>query len=99
MSRKPKKRSTVEPPKGAEMLKEIPPVTTGADGHFDLDSVRDIAFFRRLKWTSVTLSFRHRGYDGLVTNYSATISSNTPSGEPLVETGDVHLRPRAKKKN
>ena len=97
VSRRPKRRSSVEPPKGAELLKEIPPVTTSADGQFSLDSVRDIAFFRRLRWTSVSLSFRHRGYESLVTNYSATIATtNTPKGEPLVEAGDVRLRPRPK---
>ena len=84
------------PPKGGEMLKQTPAVFTGADGGFVLKSVRDLAFIQRLQWYSVSVSFAHRGYEQLMATYPLSSATNTPSGEPVVPTGDVLLKPLAK---
>ncbi len=89
-------RAEMDPPKGAERLDQTPFVVTGADGEFALGSVRDLAFMRRMQWYSVTLSFTRRGYQRLVTTYSRSSSTNTSAGEPLVEAGDVLLKPLAR---
>lgn len=89
-------RAEMDPPKGAERLDQTPFVVTGAGGEFALGSVRDLAFIRRMQWYSVTLSFSHRGYQRLVTSYSRSNSTNTSAGEPLVEAGDVLLKPLAR---
>lgn len=84
------------PPKGGEMLTQAPAVFTSADGGFVLKSVRDLAFIQRLQWYSVSVSFAHRGYEQLMVTYPLSSATNTPSGEPVVPTGDVLLKPLAK---
>jgi hypothetical protein len=68
-------------------------VRTGADGCFVLQSERYLAFLQELQWYSVQLSFAYPGYETLTRKYTLADSTNTLAGEPLVETGDVRLRP------
>ncbi len=85
-----------EPAKGAEGLKSTPGVRTAADGTFALRSVRALVLFRHAAWYSVSLTFRHPGYQEFMTSYTLTDATNTAGGEPLVKTGDVLLMPRGK---
>ena len=86
----------MEPPKGGERMVQPPPVYTGADGEFVLQSARALAFIRRLQWYSVTLTFSHPGYERATRSYSLSDSTNTAGGEPLIQTGDITLTPSGK---
>jgi hypothetical protein len=88
-----KKPNPAEPPKGAQVLIQHNAIFTGADGTFVLDSQKAIAVFRSVFWYSIGLSFQHAGYQTFTTNYSAANATNTPSGTPLVEAGDILLVP------
>ena len=84
-----------EIPRGAETLKRTPGERTRADGTFVLASKRDLAIIRRVKWYSTTLSFTHPRYQELTRSYVATNATETSSGEPWVNAGDVLLSPKA----
>jgi hypothetical protein len=87
------KPSSLEPPKGGQLLMQAPYILTEADGNFALKSERALAFLWRVRWYSVTLSFAHRGYETLAQTFTLAHSTNTPAGEPLVEAGDILLKP------
>jgi hypothetical protein len=72
---------------------QVPAVLTDVDGGFALESERALTFLWQVRWYSVTLSFTHPGYEPLARTFSITSSTNTPAGEPLVEAGDVLLKP------
>ncbi|MCC6823418.1 MAG: hypothetical protein V9H26_26250 [Verrucomicrobiota bacterium] len=82
--------------KGGQVIETSPAVRTGSDGGFVLASERDLALFRRLGWYSVSLSFTHPNYHPLSTEFTLANATNTPSGEPLVRTGDIGLQPKSK---
>ncbi|MGA2788522.1 MAG: hypothetical protein ABSF60_13450 [Verrucomicrobiota bacterium] len=83
-------------PKGGELLMRPGWVRTAADGRFVLEGERDIALFRHPAWWSVTLSFTADGYTFFQTNYtSANLSGHSPEGEPLVNAGDILLKPKS----
>jgi len=79
----------LDPPKGATALKSPLTVRSGADGTFALASRRELDFLPNARWYSITLSFEHPRYLRRAETYTLAQSTNTPSGEPLVETGDV----------
>jgi len=87
---------TLEPPKGGQLLEQGPFVMSGKDGLFDLASVRSLSPFRKTRWYSVSVCFEHAGYQRFSTSYVLAEATNTPSGEPLVQAGDVPLAPLAK---
>ena len=64
---------TVDPPKAGQVMEQSSVIRTGEDGTFVLDSVRNLALFRKTGWYTVSLSFAHAGYEGFVTNYAAII--------------------------
>ncbi len=68
-------------------------VFTGENGTFVVDSVRNLVVFRKTGWYSVGLSFERTGYEQLVTNYTSVNATNTVKGEPVVNAGDILLRP------
>lgn len=81
-------------PKGGELLLEKPPIRTDGGGKFNFSSERALTIFRPAGWQFVQLSFELGGYEGFQTNLSIlTAGTNSPEGEPLVETGDIFLRP------
>jgi hypothetical protein len=86
----------MDPVKGSQLMEKKPAIRSAGDGTFVLDSVRDVALFRKLDWFSVSLSFEHPGYESLTTRYSYTNATNSPSGEPVVHAGDILLSPLAK---
>jgi hypothetical protein len=57
---------------------------TDAEGRFDLDSERDVTLFRQASWYSVTLGFRHTGYERFTTNFTLASAVIAPNGEPVV---------------
>ena len=87
---------TRDTPKGGELMEQAAAVHTKADGTFRLQSVRSLAPFRNVGWYSMSLSFEHPGYERLGTNYTLANATNTLKGEPVVNTGDLLLIPRAK---
>jgi hypothetical protein len=82
--------------KGAQQIQLPAPIRTRADGTFVVDSAQALAFFRTVGWYSVTLSYEHAGYQDLIVSYSLSQSTNTPTGEPWVNAGDVPLEPVSK---
>jgi hypothetical protein len=80
-------------PKGAEILMQKEPVRTDQAGQFELGSERILALLPWGGWSTVWLTFDCPGYQRLQTNLSATaLATNSPSGEPMVQAGDVLLR-------
>ena len=90
------KHGTSQPPKGGQLMMETPVVRSAADGTFAVDSQTALGFFRKFGWYSIRLSFRHSAYEGSNATYTVAQSTNNAKGEPLVEAGDVCLRPLAK---
>ena len=80
--------------KGAQRLEQSASVRTREDGTFTLESERDLAFLRQVYWFSITLSFGHPDYVSLQKTFNSNIAKNTPSGEPLIEAGDISMEPR-----
>lgn len=86
----------METPRGGKAIEKAPPIRTGADGSYVLDSERALTFFQKAGWYSVTLSFQHAKYEPFVTTYTITDATPTPGGEPLVKAKDILLIPLAK---
>jgi hypothetical protein len=85
------------PPKGGELLMARAPVRTDHDGRFELETERALTPFRGAGWFSVQLLFAHDGYESFRTNFSTlNVSTNAPNGEPLLDAGDILLRPEQK---
>jgi hypothetical protein len=83
-------------PKGGQLLMRSEGVRTDADGRFALEAVRVVALFRRGGWHSVTVSFAVNGYESLQTNFtSADFKERSPEGVPLVNAGDILLKPKS----
>ncbi len=78
--------------KGAESIVQSFPTYTDRNGRFVIDSEKALVLFAQMNWFSVDISFEHSGYEGFVTNYTLFTTTNTPSGEPLVDTGDILLQ-------
>jgi hypothetical protein len=87
-------RST-DPPKGGEQLMQPAAVSTGADGHFEMKSVRSLSLISRFEWFSVSLSFTHPKYERLTKRFQSGGTTNR-SAEPLIETGDIVLKPSSR---
>ena len=85
--------------KGGERLDQSPAVRTGRDGTFVLVSEKNLALFQKLGWYSVTLTLAHPNYERLTTEYTLLNATNTPTGEPLVQAGDIRLQPKPKTSN
>ena len=77
-----------------------PDIQTDVNGCFSMGSERVLTLYRFGGWNSVRLFVERAGYASLQTNYAgASLQvTNTPSGEPLVEAGDILLRPAPKKR-
>ncbi len=85
------------PPKGGQLIIQPAPVLTDADGRFVLESISTFALFRNPGWWSVPVTYQHAGYEMFQTNYTASnIISNTSAGPPVVDAGEVLLKPEAK---
>lgn len=80
--------------KGGQALEKTPVVRTDSDGSFVLASERNLAFLQRLGWYSVSLAFAHPNYERLTTEFTLVNATNTPTGEPLVKAGNIHLQPK-----
>jgi len=80
--------------KGGQNLEKSPAVRTDRDGNFVLVSQKNLTLFSRLGWYSVTLSFACPDYERLTTEYTLLNATNTPSGEPLVQAGEIRLQPK-----
>ncbi len=81
-------------PKGAQLLMQPGGQRTDAGGRFVLEAERVVAVFHRGGWHSVTVSFERSGYESLQTNYtSASFKERSPEGVPLVNAGDILLKP------
>lgn len=89
-------RRPLDAPRGGERLKPPPSARTGKDGAFDLDSLRDLAVFGKGGWYSVNLAFEHARYERFIASYTPANATNSASGEPVVNTGDVRLNPLAR---
>ena len=87
------RRSTVEPPKGGELLMIKPPVETDKDGRFVIESQRVLSIVRGKSWNIVSLSFDLLGYEHLRTNWPAGSAIDSNGGEPVLNVGKVLLQP------
>ena len=85
------------PAKGAELLLRGRPEITGADGCFVMAGREYVSFFNRAGGWSVRLAFQAEHYAPFTTNYTMTGSaSNSLPGEPLVQAGDILMKPLPK---
>jgi hypothetical protein len=80
--------------KGGQRVEQTRAVRTSGDGTFVLVSQRNLALFQRLGWYSVTIAFSHPRYERLTTEFTLANATNTPTGEPLVQAGDIRLQPK-----
>ena len=82
------------PPKGGQLLLNSDGTQTDVAGRFVLQSKSVFALFRKPGWWSVTVSFSHDGYEAFQTNYTGdNVTSHTAEGTPVVNAGDVMLKP------
>lgn len=79
--------------KPAERMLEPDPARSNAEGRFEMASEKTFSPFRG-GWSSVSLRFMHPDYVPFTTNFSLALSTNLPSGEPWVNTGDIPLAPK-----
>jgi hypothetical protein len=83
-----------DPAKGGQRIESAGGVWTDRDGRFTVDAERDLSLLRQQNWVSVTLSFQREGYLTLWTNFTyANVTTNAPDGTPVVNAGDILLRP------
>jgi hypothetical protein len=82
-------------PKGGELLMQKAGVRTGPDGCFSFLSESALTIFRPADWNQAQLEFKRSGYLRFQTNYSIpTPATNSPNGEPVLDTGDTLLQKR-----
>jgi hypothetical protein len=79
---------------GGAALDDSTAARTDGEGQFLIPSARVLGPFGSAGWYSVTLSFERSGYGSVVNTYTLGNSTNTASGEPWVDAGDV-LLPKA----
>ncbi len=95
--RPPEDSGSTLPPKGGELLIRKAPERTDRNGEFWFSSERALTPLPWAGWHSVQLSFECAGYERFRTNYAITVAAtNSPTGEPLVNAGDIALRPASK---
>jgi len=83
-----------DPAKGGQRMESAAGVRTDPQGRFVLDAERDLTLLQQQVWFSVTVSFQREGYLTLRTNFTAAnTTTNAPDGAPVVNAGDVLLRP------
>jgi hypothetical protein len=81
-------------PKGGTIMMEPIGARTDSEGRFTLNSKSVFALFQSPGWYSVPLVFDHSGYESFETNYTpVNVITNTPAGAPVVDAGDILLRP------
>jgi hypothetical protein len=80
--------------RGGQQRESAPGTWTDAQGRFVLDAERDLTLLQQQVWYSVMVSFEHEGYQTLRTNFTvSSVTSNAPDGAPVVNAGDILLRP------
>ena len=85
------------PMKGGELMMARPPVLTGPDGRFVLETERALTPFHGSGWFSVQLSFEYPGYERYLTNYSClNLGTNTVNGVSVLDAGTIRLQPASK---
>jgi len=83
-----------DPAKGGQKIEAAGAVRTDQEGRFVFDAERDLTLLSQQVWVSVTLSFQCEGYLTLRTNFTyANVTTNAPDGAPVVNAGDILLRP------
>jgi hypothetical protein len=85
------------PEYGAQLLQQERPVTTDVRGEFVFSSRSYFTFLNEANWWELKLAFQSSGYETWQTNFStADVKTNLPNGTPLVEAGDILLKPLPK---
>jgi hypothetical protein len=83
-----------EPAKGGQRLDPVGGARTDSHGRFVLNAERDLTLLQQQVWFSVKVAFQHEGYQTLLTNFTViNVTSNAPNGAPVVNAGDILLRP------
>ncbi len=84
------------PARGGQKLDSAASVRTDAQGRFVLQAEHALTFLQPAVWPSVTAAFQLDGYQTLRTNFNLLqASTNAPGGAPVVNAGDIRLRPRS----
>jgi hypothetical protein len=87
----------IVPPKGGEQMENAPQTaTTDREGIFTLGSIKDLGIFFRPGWFTVTLALEHSGYERAIVSYGLSDATNAPSGEPLIQAGNILIIPVSK---
>jgi hypothetical protein len=83
-----------DPVKGGQQLDSSFAVRTDEQGRFVLEAERALTFLKHSGWLSVTAAFQRDGYLTLRTNFTLlNVSTNAPDGTPVVNAGDIMLKP------
>ena len=85
---------TLDQVRGGEMLARMQSPRSAADGDFVLDSQKAVALFSDLAWFTVEISFTRSGYETFITNYTPASAVFSPDGEPVIQAGDIFLKPK-----
>ena len=86
-----------DPAKGGQKMESAGGVRTDQQGRFTLEAERDLTLFQQQVWFSVMVSFQRDGYQTLRTNFTAaSATTNAPNGAPVVNAGDILLRPASR---
>ena len=82
------------PARGGRKMESVPAARTDAQGRFVLEAERDLTLLQQQVWFSVEVLFEREGYQTLQTNFTVSnVTSNAPDGAPIVNAGDILLRP------
>ena len=82
------------PARGGHKMESVPAARTDAQGRFVLEAERDLTLLQQQVWFSVEVLFEREGYQTLQTNFTVSnVTSNAPDGAPIVNAGDILLRP------
>ena len=81
------------PARGGRKMESIPAARTDAQGRFVLEAERDLTLLQQQVWFSVEVLFEREGCQPLRTNFTVSnVTSNAPSGAPVVNAGDILLQ-------
>jgi hypothetical protein len=84
----------LEPERGGQFLLRPATAYTDKQGRFALASERALLLFRKGDWYQAQITVEHGKYLSLKTNYTVADATDSPSGEPVVDTGVLLLTPK-----
>jgi hypothetical protein len=82
--------------KGGQILERPQPIRSNADGTFEMASQKSLTLWSQFAWFTVEISFAHSDYDKFTTNYTPADAVMLPTGESVIQAGDIQLQPKTR---